>query len=347
VQGEDVEGSLPRGSIFGRGKVARFLRSETFHCGCYCHDLFTWYEITLWRWCAYSRECLRRFNIINSACFPLYQNVVANCCATRAVQPRFSTVQPLRNLIFMMFLPPTVSQSTSARGKGSQRPRQGNAKQKRQAESAPGPGGARPHCALMINLAWPSMELKRITPMRKGRMSLCHKHTRHKLSPVQYRLWENAAWRSGCGLFLLCPASEELSPPGAQTQSTSSPPFIQLKLSHYQCPHTTSPGFSAQSNLVPSCTKRRRYIPTQHFRSQMPRGGSKTILHGFPKHLTYSKLSTCYHHQSLENDHAWPSISISETSQGILSLFLGRPQPFIFKPPRCAKSSGNRRFLLL
>ena len=41
VQGEDVEGSLPRGSFFGRGKVARFLRSETFHCGCYCHDLFT------------------------------------------------------------------------------------------------------------------------------------------------------------------------------------------------------------------------------------------------------------------------------------------------------------------
>ena len=117
---------------------------------------------------------------------------------------------------------------------------------------------------------------------------------------------------------------------------------ISLSTSSYYLP-----GFSAPSNLVPSCVRRRRYIPTQHFRSQMPRGGSKTILHGFPKHLTYSKLSTCYHHQSLENDHAWPSISISETSQGILSLFLGRPQPFIFKPPRCAKSSGNRRFLLL
>jgi hypothetical protein len=142
-----------------------------------------------------------------------------------------------------MFPPPSVSKSTSARAKGSQRPRQGNAKQKRQAESSPGPGGARPHCAITINLAWPSMELKRITPMRKGRLSLCHKRTRHKLSPVHYRLWENAAWRSGCGLFLLCPASEELSPLGAQTQSTSSPPFIQLKLSHYQRPHISSPDF--------------------------------------------------------------------------------------------------------
>lgn len=29
------------------------------------------------------------------------------------------------------------------------------------------------------------MELKRITPMKREKMSLCHKGTRHSLSPVQ------------------------------------------------------------------------------------------------------------------------------------------------------------------
>lgn len=102
----------------------------------------------------------------------------------------------------------------------------------------------------------------------------------------------------------------------------SSPPFIQLKLSYYQSTHIiTSPGFPALSNLVPSYTRRRRYIPTQRFRTPMPRGGSKTIPREWPKAFGILKFSPSRYHQSLEYDHALPSISISETSQGILSLF--------------------------
>jgi hypothetical protein len=100
-------------------------------------------------WCACSRACLRHFNIINSACISLYQNAVAHGCATLCTtQVQYSNLTTSSNLIFIMFLPPSVSKSTSARAssKGSQRPRQGNAKQKCQAESSLGPGGARPRC---------------------------------------------------------------------------------------------------------------------------------------------------------------------------------------------------------